>query len=96
MASLLDRLTTGVGSALSVGNGVTPSINVGATNLSKLHADNDQPGYSLNGANAVDVRTAYNAYNDGVPNLLPNPSLLDLNGVIPPTYRDTGPIDGHY
>lgn len=94
--ALLDRLTSGPGSVLSTGNGTTPPTNVGATTLSKLHADNDQPGYSLNGANAVDVRAAYNAYNDGVPNLIPNPSLLDLNGIRPATYRDTGPIDGHY
>jgi hypothetical protein len=94
--ALLDRLTSGPGSVLSAGNGTTPPTNVGATRSSKLHADNDQPGYSLNGANAVDVRAAYNAYNDGVPNLIPNPSLLDLNGIRPSTYRDTGPIDGHY
>ena len=43
--ALLDRLTAGPGSVLSTGNGTTPSTNVGATTLSKLHADNDQPGY---------------------------------------------------
>ena len=41
---LLDKLTTGVGSLLSNGNGSTPSIPVGATDQSKLH---DQ--YSING-----------------------------------------------
>jgi hypothetical protein len=41
---LLDKLTTGVGSTFSNGNGSTPSIPVGATDQSKLH---DQ--YSING-----------------------------------------------
>ena len=41
---LLDKLTTGVGSTLSNGNGSTPSIPVGATDQSKL-----QDTYSING-----------------------------------------------
>ena len=41
---LKDKLTTGVGSVFSQGNGSTPSIPVGATNQSKLHDE-----YSING-----------------------------------------------
>tara|TARA_Y100000593_G_scaffold87245_1_gene167394 strand:- start:312 stop:545 length:234 start_codon:yes stop_codon:yes gene_type:complete len=41
---LLDKLTTGVGSTLSSGNGATPSIPVGATDQSTLHNE-----YSVNG-----------------------------------------------
>lgn len=68
--------------------GVTPPTNPGATPLSKLHANDDQPSYSLNGANASAVNAAYNAYLDGSPNALPQPSQLDLNGVTPSKYVD--------
>lgn len=69
-------LTNGA-STLSVGNGTTPSINPGATQQSKLHADGNLPSYSMNGANASDVNAAYIAYNDGYNNALPQPSQLD-------------------
>ena len=70
---LLDKLTTGVGSTLSNGNGSTPSIPVGATDQSKL-----QDTYSINGI-------------PNVPNK-PQPSTLDLNGVVPANnYRDNTP-----
>ena len=70
---LLDKLTTGVGSTLSNGNGSTPSIPVGATDQSKLH---DQ--YSING-------------NPNQANK-PQPSTLDLDGVVPSNnYRDNTP-----
>ena len=70
---LLDKLTTGVGSTLSSGNGSTPSIPVGATDQSKL-----QDTYSINGI-------------PNVPNK-PQPSTLDLNGVVPANnYRDNTP-----
>ena len=45
--ALLDRLTSGPGSVLSTGNGATPPTNIGATTLSKLHADNTQPHTTL-------------------------------------------------
>ena len=64
--------------------GLTPTINPGATKQSKLHASNDEPGYSLGGAFKSDVDKAYQAYNDGVNNTLPSPSQLDRkNGSVP-------------
>ena len=87
---LLDKLTT-QGSILSYGNGVTPSINPGATQQSKLHADGNQPGYSLNGSDASVVNNAFQQYNDGVTNILPQPSQLDLNGSNPPKYTSNLP-----
>jgi len=74
------------GSPLSYGSGTTPTVNPGATQLSKLHVDGNQPGYSLNGALFPVVNTAFQAYNDGVINILPLPSFLDLDGVTPPQY----------
>lgn len=99
---LLDRLTGGgiltnvpAGSVYSIGNGTTPVTNVGATKQSRLHADNDKPGYSLDGANAGAVSAAYQAYVDGYNNALPSPSLLDLNGKVPSNnYRNTAPTEG--
>jgi hypothetical protein len=92
---LLDKLTID-GSVYSVGNGATPTINPGATQQSKLHADGNQPGYSLNGSDFSDVNNAFQQYNDGVTNILPMPSLLDKDGIRPPTYSQTGPTEGHY
>lgn len=71
--------------------GTTPSVNPGATQQSKLHADGDQPSYSLNGANKSAVNAAYNEYLDGSPNPLPQPSQLDLNGASPSKYLDNLP-----
>lgn len=79
------------GSPLSTGNGATPSVNVGATKQSSLHADGNQAGYSLDGSNTVAVRTAFNLYNDGLNNNLPQPSQLDLNGKNPTTYLSNPP-----
>jgi hypothetical protein len=79
---LFDKLT-GQGSVYSYGNGQTPPTNPGATQQSKLHTDGTQPGYSLNGSNFGDVNNAYQSYNDGVGNILPQPSLLDINGTPP-------------
>ena len=71
-------------SKLSGGDG---QINVGATKASKLHATQaGEAGYSIDGAFVGDVNEAFNAYDDGVINQLPQPSGLDLNGVAP-----TGP-----
>ena len=77
-------ILTNQGSSLTAYNGTTPPLNPLATPQSKLHADGDQPGYSLNGANAILVNSQYNAYLDGVGNQIPFPSLLDTNGVVPP------------
>lgn len=90
---LLDRLTQG-GSPYSItGNGSTPSTNVGATQQSKLHASGEEAGYSLNGNFAQEVNAAYVSYVDGAPNVLPQPSQLDLNGGLPGygRYKDNAP-----
>lgn len=89
-------MLTNQGSLYSYGNGQTPAINPGATQQSKLHADGKDPGYSLNGSDFTDVNAAFQSYNDGVNNILPMPSQLDLNGVAPSQYSSTGPIEGHY
>lgn len=81
---LYDLLTT-QGSTLTAYNGTTPPVNPLATQQSKLHADGNTPGYSLDGTNAVLVNGQYNAYLDGVGNQIPLPSLLDTNGTIPPS-----------
>jgi hypothetical protein len=87
---LLDMLTN-QGSSLTAYNGTQPTVNPLATQQSKLHADGNQPGYSLIGANATLVNNQYNAYQDGTPNQIPFPSLLDLNGTTPPPYLDNLP-----
>ena len=92
---LLDKLTT-QGSTFSYGNGQTPTVNPGATQQSKLHADGATPGYSISGDDFGDVNSAYQSYNDGIGNILPMPSLLDLDGQTPSSYSQTGPIEGRY
>ena len=87
---LLDKLTT-QGSVYSSGNGVTPTVNPGATQQSKLHADGNQPGYSTAGANFQTVNDAFQQYQDGVTNTLPQPSKLDLNGTTPAQYINNLP-----
>ena len=87
---LLDKLTI-QGSNLTPYDGTTPKINPLATKQSKLHADGNQPGYSLNGSATSIVTTDYTAYNDGYNNALPQPSQLDLNGKTPSKYLDNPP-----
>jgi len=87
---ILTTLTT-QGSAYTSYDGATPSTNPLATQQSKLHSDGNQPGYSLDGANANQVTSDYNAYNDGVGNQIPLPSLLDINGVTPTQYLNNLP-----
>ena len=87
---LLDKLTT-QGSNLTPYDGSTPKVNPLATKQSKLHADGNQPGYSLNGSAASIVTANYTAYNDGYNNALPRPSQLDLNGKTPSKYLDNPP-----
>jgi hypothetical protein len=79
---LLDKLTIG-GSNLSKYNGRSGVINAGATKRSRLHANGDQASYSLDGSNFSNVNAAYIAYDDATPNQLPQPSQLDINGVLP-------------
>lgn len=87
---LKDKLTNG-GSSLSIANGNTPSTNPGATGQSNLHAQGTTPGYSLDGSDFSGVNTAFQQYVDGVGNVLPQPSQLDLNGVTPPQYLNNLP-----
>ncbi len=79
------------GSNLTPYDGKTPKINPLATKQSQLHANGNQPGYSLDGSNAVIVSNDYTAYNDGYNNALPQPSQLDLNGKTPAKYLDNPP-----
>ncbi len=70
---------------LSGGDG---QINVGATKQSKLHGtQNGEAGYSIDGAFTNEVNEAFQEYDDGVINQLPQPSGLDVNGITP-----TGPL----
>lgn len=73
------------GSSLSANNGQDPSVNPLSLATSKLHT-----GYSINGSNASEVNNQYAQYNDGVPNILPQPSQLDLGGE-PSKYMDNLP-----
>lgn len=90
MNGLLDKLQK-EGSLLTAYNGITPPTNIGATKLSKLHAFDNTPGYSLDGNYTSEVVAAYNSYLDGVANSLPQPSQLDLNGKTPSKYVDNLP-----
>jgi len=90
MGSLLSRLTK-LGSIFSANNGGPIAINDLATKQSKLHANGNQPGYSLNGSNASEVNSDYQNYRDGSTNILPQPSQLDLNGKTPSRYLDNLP-----
>lgn len=83
---ILDLLKTG-GSTLSAHDGATPPINPLSTKDSGLHAKGSgAAGYSLDGGFRAEVSKAYNEYEDGVPNPLPQPSTLDLNGKRPKGY----------
>jgi hypothetical protein len=79
------------GSVLSIADGAAVPVNPLATRQSKLHADGNLPGYSLNGANAQTVNSQYQQYVDGVTNILPQPSQLDLNGTTPSQYINNLP-----
>ena len=87
---LLDLLNN-QGSNLTAYDGRTPKVNPLATKQSKLHADGNQPGYSLDGSNKTTVNTDFQSYLDGTINQLPQPSQLDLNGTSPSKYLDNPP-----
>ena len=55
------------GSPYSYGNGTTPATNPGATTLSKLHADGNQPGYYVDpgGTSRMNYPVANNIYSYG-------------------------------
>lgn len=79
------------GSILSVANGGPISTNPLATQASKMHASGNLPGYSLNGNGVGTVNSQYQQYDDGAVNVLPQPSLLDLNGATPTEYLNNLP-----
>ena len=91
---LLDKLIID-GTNLSPWDGSDPSINIGATDQSPLHAFGILPGYSLNQSFAGEVIAAANSYNtegyggigEGLPMIV---AALDLNGAAP-----TGPLNGN-
>jgi len=74
------------GSNLTAFDGNTPPTNPLATQQSKMHYT-----YSINGIDFSSVNSQYQQYLDGVPNILPSPSNLDLNGATPPKYTDNLP-----
>lgn len=74
---LLNRLQQ-QGSNLTQFNGNTPPTNPLATAQSKMH-----DSYSITGQNAGIVSSEYQQYVDGVNNVLPKPSQLDLGGQVP-------------
>jgi hypothetical protein len=81
---LLDKLTIQGGSNLTPWDGTTPKTNPLATKQSRMHADpSGLPSYSLNGSNFPIVNAEYQTYEDGDNNQLPQPSQLDINGVVP-------------
>ena len=85
---LQDLLLNG-GSSLSKHDGATPPTNPLTLKTSKLHSTAaGEPGYSLDGADKAEVSRAYNSYNDGAINPLPQPSGLDLNGKTPAGYSN--------
>ena len=57
-----------------------PVVNLGATQQSQLHGFGVEPGFSVgNSAAKAQTIAALNAYDDGVNNLPPSPSVLDLS-----------------
>lgn len=80
----LQNLLSTQGSPLSKNNGGPNSILRGSSQQSELHATPTGDGsYSLNGSNFSTVNAIYQEYDDGAPNLLPAPSVLDTNGITP-------------
>ena len=72
--------------------GATPRLNPLGTKGSAMHAKQQgavaNAGYSLNGNFSNPVLSAWMQYDDGDPNPLPRPSLLDLDGRDLPKYED--------
>jgi hypothetical protein len=87
---LLDMLLNQGSPFTAAPNGQTPPTNPLSTQQSHLHANGNQPGYSLDGSDFSSVNSDYQAYNDGAVNFLPMPSLLDLDGQIPPISTNPG------
>ena len=96
---LFDLLTKGNNgnraTDLSKWYGATPPLNPLGTKQSTMHANGRagatlraRPGYSLNGSFPNPTIVGWAQYDDGVPNPLPKPSLLDLDGKELPKYED--------
>lgn len=80
---LREKLET-EGSTFTKLSGGDGEVNIGATKASKLHGtQTGEAGYSIDGAFTSEVNNAFQAYDDGVINQLPQPSGLDLNGISP-------------
>jgi hypothetical protein len=85
---LLNKLTIN-GSILSAANGgvITPNPLVSPT--SGLHND-----YSITGNNFGAINGAYQQYNDGGGNILPQPSQLDLGANVPASSKYLNNLPG--
>ena len=91
---LLTKLTTD-GSNLSINDGLTPAINPLTTPGNSIHSTGIVTNsYSLNGSNANTIGTLVAQYEDGINNPLPQPSILDLQGLTPPQYLNNLPEGG--
>lgn len=89
---LYDLLTKTRATDLTKFCGTTPPLNPLGTKQSTMHAEsvtgNTKVGYSLDGSLFPQTNKGYQQYDDGVPNQLPRPSVLDLDGKDLPRYAD--------
>ena len=95
---LLTKLTTD-GSNLSINDGLTPIPNPLTTPGNSIHSTGIvNNSYSLNGSNVNAIGAFVAQYEDGINNPLPQPSNLDLNGLIPvgPLNAGTIPINNSF
>ena len=95
---LLTKLTTN-GSNLSINDGLTPATNPLTTPGNSIHSTGIvNNSYSLNGSNVNAIGAFVAQYEDGINNPLPQPSNLDLNGLIPvgPLNAGTIPINNSF
>ena len=95
---ILKKLTTD-GSTLSINDGLTPSTNPLTTPGNSIHSTGIvNNSYSLNGSNVNAIGAFVAQYEDGINNPLPQPSNLDLNGLIPvgPLNAGTIPINNSF
>ena len=95
---LLTKLTTN-GSNLSINDGLTPATNPLTTPGNSIHSTGIvNNSYSLNGSNVNAIGALVAQYEDGINNPLPQPSNLDLNGLIPvgPLNAGTIPINNSF
>ena len=89
---LFDLLTQTKATKFTKFFGTTPPLNALGTKQSTMHAEsvgrNTKVGYSLDGSLFPQTNKAYQQYDDGVNNQLPQPSVLDRNGKTPVKYSD--------